>query len=147
MPVTLFALAAPSLAISADIALPVQPDPPSRSGGGSSNGAGAGPETAMNKELPSSLAPSTADALPGTAPVPPGKYVPSPVEPGWEIYVGFLAGIIPFAIGSWEFGKRIVSACAVSSSSACEVNVGTLHTYRALGMVGLVVAPCPQTSN
>jgi hypothetical protein len=36
-------------------------------------------------------------------------YVPGPVDVGWEIWVGFAAGIIPFLIGSWEFGKRIVS--------------------------------------
>ncbi len=38
-----------------------------------------------------------------------GGYVPSPYEPGWEVWVGFVAGVVPFAIGSWEFGKRIVS--------------------------------------
>lgn len=39
-----------------------------------------------------------------------GKYVPTPMEiPEWQIWVGFVAGVIPFAIGSWEFGKRIVS--------------------------------------
>lgn len=37
-----------------------------------------------------------------------GKYVPGPVSVGPEIYAGALAGVIPFAIGSWEFGKRIV---------------------------------------
>ena len=36
------------------------------------------------------------------------KYVPGPVHVGPEIYAGALAGVIPFAIGSWEFGKRIV---------------------------------------
>lgn len=36
------------------------------------------------------------------------KYVPSPIEPGWEIWVGFIAGVVPFLIGSWEFGKRII---------------------------------------
>jgi hypothetical protein len=36
-------------------------------------------------------------------------YVPSPYEPGWEVWVGAVAGVIPFAIGSFEFGKRIVS--------------------------------------
>ncbi|KXZ46869.1 hypothetical protein GPECTOR_40g603 [Gonium pectorale] len=42
-----------------------------------------------------------------TTVVPPG-YVPSPVEPGWEIWIGFVAGVVPFAIGSYEFGKRII---------------------------------------
>lgn len=35
-------------------------------------------------------------------------YVPGPVEVGWQIWVGFLAGVIPFAIGSWEFVKRLL---------------------------------------
>ncbi|PNW84472.1 hypothetical protein CHLRE_03g145567v5 [Chlamydomonas reinhardtii] len=38
----------------------------------------------------------------------PSGYVPSPVEPGWEIWLGFIAGVVPFAIGSYEFGKRIL---------------------------------------
>lgn len=38
-----------------------------------------------------------------------GTYVPSPHQPGWEIWVGAAAGVIPFAIASYEFGKRIVS--------------------------------------
>lgn len=37
------------------------------------------------------------------------KYTPVPYTPGWEIWVGAAAGAIPFFIGSWEFGKRIVS--------------------------------------
>lgn len=52
---------------------------------------------------------ATATATAAAAAVASSGYVPSPYEPGWEIYVGFLAGVIPFAIGSWEFGKRIVS--------------------------------------
>lgn len=43
------------------------------------------------------------------APVPLEGYTPGPVEVGWEVWVGFAAGIIPFAIGSYEFLKRIVS--------------------------------------
>lgn len=37
------------------------------------------------------------------------KYVPGPVEVGPEIWAGTIAACIPFVIGSWEFGKRIVS--------------------------------------
>ncbi|KAK9842214.1 hypothetical protein WJX81_000923 [Elliptochloris bilobata] len=46
-------------------------------------------------------------------------YVPGPVNVGPEIYAGALAGVIPFAIGSWEFGKRILiqRRCAVCSGS------------------------------
>ncbi|DBB01008.1 TPA: hypothetical protein ACH3X1_000911 [Trebouxia sp. C0004] len=36
-------------------------------------------------------------------------YVPSPVTVGWEIYAGAIAGVIPFAIGSYQFIARIVS--------------------------------------
>jgi hypothetical protein len=40
-----------------------------------------------------------------------GTYKPSVLEdPGFEVWAGFIAGVIPFVIGSWEFGKRIVSA-------------------------------------
>lgn len=36
-------------------------------------------------------------------------YTPSPYSPGWEVWVGFAAGVIPFLIGGYEFTKRIVS--------------------------------------
>ena len=36
-------------------------------------------------------------------------YVPSPYSPGWEVWIGFAAGVIPFIIGGYEFTKRIVS--------------------------------------
>jgi len=32
------------------------------------------------------------------------------VEVPWEIWVGFVAGVIPFVIATIEFSKRIVSA-------------------------------------
>ncbi|KAL0047016.1 hypothetical protein WJX82_004267 [Trebouxia sp. C0006] len=35
-------------------------------------------------------------------------YVPSPVTVGWEIYAGAIAGVIPFAIGSYQFIARIL---------------------------------------
>lgn len=140
MPFMLTAPTAPSSAIS-DGVQPVQPSPPSSSSGSSSKEASAGPATAMDEAPLSSLAPSTADAPPSAAPVPPGKYVPSPVEPGWEIYVGFLAGIIPFAIGSWEFGKRIVGACTVAYVSE---HVGWMwtctHVKGTQGMASLEAA-------
>ncbi|KAG1658771.1 hypothetical protein FOA52_001314 [Chlamydomonas sp. UWO 241] len=38
-----------------------------------------------------------------------GTYTPSSMGgPGDEVWIGFIAGVIPFAIGSWEFGKRIL---------------------------------------
>lgn len=36
-------------------------------------------------------------------------YVPSPANIGWEVWVGAIAGVIPFAIGSYQFVARIVS--------------------------------------
>lgn len=38
----------------------------------------------------------------------PAGYAPSPMDMTWQIYVGFVAGVFPFALGAWEFGKRIV---------------------------------------
>ena len=46
-----------------------------------------------------------ATAAQGAAPA----YVPGPVEVGWEIYVGAAACVAVFALGAWEFAKRIVS--------------------------------------
>ena len=40
-------------------------------------------------------------------------YVPSPVTIGWEVWVGAIAGVIPFAIGSYQFIARIVSSAEV----------------------------------
>ncbi|KAK9830062.1 hypothetical protein WJX72_009504 [[Myrmecia] bisecta] len=46
-------------------------------------------------------------------------FTPGPVEVGWEIWAGAAAGVIPFIIGAWEFGKRIViqRRCSVCSGS------------------------------
>ena len=44
-------------------------------------------------------------AAPGSVP----GYVPGPVEVGWEVYVGAAACVAVFALGAWEFVKRIVS--------------------------------------
>lgn len=52
-----------------------------------------------------------AAAGPGTAqlPVDLATYVPSPMEtPSWEIWVGFVAGVVPFIIATYEFSKRII---------------------------------------
>jgi hypothetical protein len=48
---------------------------------------------------------ATATELAASTSVP---YTPSPMEPGFEIYVGFVAGVVPFIIASYEFGKRIL---------------------------------------
>ena len=47
---------------------------------------------------------ATAAAMQGATPA----YVPGPVEVGWEIYVGAAACVAVFALGAWEFVKRIV---------------------------------------
>lgn len=36
-------------------------------------------------------------------------YVPGPVEVGWQIWFAAFISTIPFVIGAYEFGKRIVS--------------------------------------
>ena len=47
--------------------------------------------------------------VPNVGSSPLGGYVPSPMElPEWQIWVGFVAGVIPFVIASVEFGKRII---------------------------------------
>lgn len=35
-------------------------------------------------------------------------YVPSPMDPGWQVYVGAVIGVIPFIIATYEFGKRVI---------------------------------------
>lgn len=35
-------------------------------------------------------------------------FVPGPVEVGWEIWFGAFVGVVPFAIGAYEFAKRIL---------------------------------------
>lgn len=37
-------------------------------------------------------------------------YTPGPVEVGWQIWFAAVVSTIPFVIGAYEFGKRIVSA-------------------------------------
>jgi hypothetical protein len=37
------------------------------------------------------------------------KYVPGPVTPSFQVLTGAVLGVIPFIIGSYEFGKRLVS--------------------------------------
>ncbi|GFR42086.1 hypothetical protein Agub_g2928 [Astrephomene gubernaculifera] len=51
---------------------------------------------------------TTAAAAADATPTAHGAYVPSPLEPGWEVWVGFVAGVAPFVIGAYEFGKRIL---------------------------------------
>lgn len=53
-------------------------------------------------------------------------YVPTPYQPGWEIWVGFAAGIIPFAIGAAEFGKRILiqQRCEVCGGKGLVASAG-----------------------
>ncbi|KAF5838292.1 hypothetical protein DUNSADRAFT_3088 [Dunaliella salina] len=100
-------------------ASPTEQQPPASRSSSSGSATVEAPMPGTSPAAPSVAATSTADAPPTTfyAPVPAEKYVPSPVEPGWEVYAGFLAGIIPFAIGSWEFGKRIIiqRRCALCS--------------------------------
>ena len=52
--------------------------------------------------------------------------MPSPVNIGWEVYAGAIAGVIPFAIGSYQFIARIVSLLAVKGLSQALA----IHTSR-----------------
>ena len=48
-----------------------------------------------------------------------GGYVPSPMDPGWQVYVGAVIGVIPFIIATYEFGKRVIiqRRCSVCGGS------------------------------
>jgi len=67
--------------------------------------------------------PVLADLQPGTAvaagvadlPITPSTYTPGPVEVGWQIWFAAFVSTVPFVIGAYEFGKRIVSRCLASS--------------------------------
>lgn len=47
------------------------------------------------------------------------KYIPSPVNPGWQVYVGAAFGVIPFMIATYEFTKRVIiqRRCKVCNGS------------------------------
>jgi hypothetical protein len=47
-------------------------------------------------------------AAAAAGPVDAATYVPGPFEPGWQVYFGAFIGVVPFAIGAYEFTKRIV---------------------------------------
>jgi len=68
-------------------------------------------------------------------PIDPAEFVPGPVEVGWQIWVGAIAGAFPFMIGLSEFTKRIMI------QRRCETCSGTgLVTMRERG----VQVKCPQ---
>lgn len=73
-----------------------------------------GSSTAFQHDGAAGLA-STSQA----AEVPPDLYVPGPVTVGPEIWAGVIASCIPFAIGSWEFAKRIVGLTHVLYAGGC----------------------------
>lgn len=51
------------------------------------------------------------------APVDPSTYVPGPVEVGWQIWFAAIISTVPFVIGAYEFGKRIVSGTAADTAT------------------------------
>jgi len=69
-----------------------------------SNGAAQAACVTIISALSGLLDPSMALAALDSA----GKYVPEPYTPGPEVWAGAVAAAIPFVIGSWEFGKRIL---------------------------------------
>lgn len=56
----------------------------------------------------SGAAPQSCWAEVGATPSIEGGYVPSPMDPGWQVYVGAVIGVIPFIIATYEFGKRVI---------------------------------------
>ena len=50
----------------------------------------------------------SAAAAAASGPVDASTYVPGPVDVGWQVWVGAIVGVIPFIIGAYEFGKRIL---------------------------------------
>ncbi|WIA28745.1 hypothetical protein OEZ86_011279 [Tetradesmus obliquus] len=52
-------------------------------------------------------------------PVDPSTYVPGPVEVGWQIWFAAFVSTVPFVIGAYEFGKRILiqRRCKVCNGS------------------------------
>lgn len=86
-----------------------QPNLAARSSGSSGIGAAAvAAAAAIAASLPAGAAwAAAAAAVPGPGSET-GAFTPGPVHIGWEVYVGAIAGVIPFAIGAYEFGKRIL---------------------------------------
>ena len=62
-------------------------------------------------------------------------YVPSPMEVGWEIYVGAFIGVVPFIVASYEFGKRVViqRRCEVCRGSGLVSRKGKLVKCKSCG--------------
>ncbi len=59
--------------------------------------------------LLTAMTPAAANAVETVLTASSSGYTPSPLEiPSWQIWVGFVAGVIPFIIASYEFGKRIL---------------------------------------
>lgn len=54
----------------------------------------------------SSCAAETLESMTDAASAAP--FVPGPIEVGWEIWFGAFVGVVPFAIGAYEFAKRIL---------------------------------------
>lgn len=66
-----------------------------------------------------SVVASTASTAVTTTSTSTAPYVPSPYTPGPEIWLGALLPTLVFALGSWEFGKRILiqRRCAVCAGT------------------------------
>ena len=62
-------------------------------------------------------------------------YVPSPMEVGWEIYMGAFIGVVPFIVASYEFGKRVViqRRCEVCRGSGLVSRKGKLVKCKSCG--------------
>lgn len=77
------------------------------------------PEALASLDVAASSASVVASTSLATAATSTAPYVPSPYTPGPEIWLGALLPTLVFALGSWEFGKRILiqRRCAVCAGT------------------------------
>jgi hypothetical protein len=55
------------------------------------------------------------------------RQTPSDMQ-GSQVHAGAVAGVVPFAIGAYEFGKRIVSGCTTELLPAAVCSQPLEHT-------------------
>ena len=65
-------------------------------------------------------------------------YVPSPIHIGWEVYVGAIAGVIPFIIGAYQFTARIVC----KSFQQCQLRLFVAAQHKLLPLLRSLQAAC-----
>lgn len=63
-------------------------------------------------------------------------YTPGPIEVGWQIWFAAFVSTVPFVIGAYEFGKRIVSFLCVQHHESLPSMAHTLQSGRWFGASG-----------